>query len=56
LGGSLGLFTGIAIIMIFEVIELLWDILFNVWKHTTAGTDSTKLRFGRNEFSSSNFG
>jgi len=31
LGGSLGLFTGIAIIMIFEFFELAWDLAFNIW-------------------------
>jgi hypothetical protein len=33
LGGSLGLFTGIAIIMLFEVLELLWDISVNIWTY-----------------------
>ena len=37
LGGSLGLFTGIAIIMIFEMLELSWDIFYNIWTYMTAG-------------------
>ena len=37
LGGSLGLFTGIAIIMIFEILELCWDLFFNIWTYMTAG-------------------
>jgi len=36
LGGSLGLFTGIAIIMIFEVLELTWDIIYNIWQYKNA--------------------
>jgi hypothetical protein len=31
LGGALGLFTGIAIIMLFEILELAWDVGFNIW-------------------------
>jgi hypothetical protein len=33
LGGSLGLFTGIAVIMLFEVLELAWDLAINVFRY-----------------------
>ena len=33
IGGSLGLFTGMAIIMIFELLELSWDVVYNIWNH-----------------------
>jgi Amiloride-sensitive sodium channel len=35
LGGSLGIFTGMAIIMIFEILELICDIFFAVWRYWT---------------------
>jgi hypothetical protein len=37
LGGSLGLFSGIAIIMIFEIFELAWDLFYNIWIFATLG-------------------
>jgi hypothetical protein len=33
LGGALGLFTGMAIIMIFEGFELTFDLVYNIWKY-----------------------
>jgi hypothetical protein len=36
LGGSLGLFTGMAIIMLVEILELVWDLFYNVWNHVTS--------------------
>jgi len=36
LGGSLGLLTGMAIIMIFEILELICDLFFAVWRYMTA--------------------
>ncbi len=42
---SLGLFAGIAIIMIFEILELGWDIFFNVWTYTTAKNSKEKRKF-----------
>jgi hypothetical protein len=35
LGGSLGIFTGMAIIMIFEILELICDIFFAVCRYLT---------------------
>jgi hypothetical protein len=51
LGGALGLFTGIAIIMLFEIMELTWDVGFNVWDRFY----KTPFR-PRSKVSSSNFG
>lgn len=42
LGGSLGLFTGIAIIMIFEILELTFDIFYNIWKNSNQPKEKGK--------------
>jgi hypothetical protein len=44
LGGSLGLFTGIAIIMLFELAELCWDLFFNIWTFMTQPKDRKKVK------------
>ena len=33
LGGALSLYLGIAIVMAFEVLELIWDLITNIFKH-----------------------
>ncbi|CAM6055018.1 unnamed protein product [Sphagnum tenellum] len=33
LGGALGLYMGMAVIMMFEVVELVFDIAFSIWKN-----------------------
>jgi hypothetical protein len=40
---TLGLFTGMAIIMIFEIFELSYDILLNLWTYATS-RDAKKKR------------
>ena len=35
IGGTLSLFLGIAVIMAFEIIELLWDLIVAMFKHCT---------------------
>ena len=35
LGGALSLYLGIAIVMAFEVFELIWDLISNIFKHLT---------------------
>jgi hypothetical protein len=44
LGGSLGLFTGMAIIMIFEVFELFCDLICAFGKHLTSYNNKTRGR------------
>ncbi len=41
LGGALSLYLGVAIIMIFELLELLFDLFVNVWRNTTDKNRST---------------
>ena len=43
MGGSLGLFTGIALIMIFEMVELAWDIFYNIWAYMTGPRSKEKI-------------
>ena len=33
LGGALSLYLGIAIVMAFEVLELIWDLIWNIFNH-----------------------
>ena len=33
LGGALSLYLGIAIIMCVELLELIFDLIINVWRH-----------------------
>jgi hypothetical protein len=44
LGGSLGLFTGIAIIMLFELLELAWDLVFNIWSYLNPPLDKSRTK------------
>ena len=39
LGGALGLFTGIAIRMLFEIMELAGDLVLNVWCYLNKPAD-----------------
>ena len=34
LGGGLSLFLGVALILLFEIVELGYDVFMAVWKHT----------------------
>ena len=34
LGGALSLFLGMALVMLFEVVEFLFDLFMGVWRHT----------------------
>lgn len=33
IGGAISAFTGFAIIMTFELVELMFDFIINTWKH-----------------------
>ncbi len=42
LGGALSLYLGVAIIMCFELVELLYDVATNVWRHLNGGNVAVK--------------
>ena len=44
LGGSLGLFTGMAMIMIFEIFELFFDLFLNISDYLTSSKTLRKKR------------
>lgn len=51
LGGALGLYVGIALIMIFELLELLVDIILAIWRYYNAGGKPKKSPDGEIELS-----
>ena len=42
IGGTLSLFLGIAVIMAFEIIELLWDLLLAMFNYCTGNKSKKK--------------
>ena len=39
IGGALSLYLGIAIIMAFELVELFWDLIVNIFKYCAKSKD-----------------
>ncbi len=40
LGGGLSLYLGVAIILLFEIVELGYDLVVNLWRHKRAESKS----------------
>ena len=45
LGGALSLYLGMAVVLLFEVLELLLDLVLNAWRHLNGGEKAGKKAF-----------